>query len=287
MKRNNIFLKNLLFIFYTLSFFQIKGQDLSQKSSILFHKKIPYATEIRFITPNAHKHYDKIQILKLPGIRFHTMQFNGQMSRKIFRVLFKTNHCLRAEADYKYTTICSVTLKLLMKQSWVNAWSSGSFAKAIMTVSGPGFDGSSLSTSSLHKQIVLVIDGLKKATISQAELNEMKNNFISNADATLNRTPRHVANKMMNRLVDPPITADLLQVHEYPNIRGIPSQSLDKMYTKTITIKDCQLMIATCLRSPLEIFLIDNIVSHTEELIEIMKTFWKIFKLDARYKLSQ
>ncbi|RDB31298.1 hypothetical protein [Candidatus Similichlamydia laticola] len=258
-----------------------------KRNTILFYGNIPYTTETKFITENAHKYYNKIRTIKFPGIRFHTIQFNGRMGRKVFRILFKTNYCLRAEADYKYTTICSITMKMLMQQSWVQPWALGASAKSIMTVSGPGFDGSSVQTSDLHYQIMPIMTGLKTATLSQAELNKMKNSFMTHAEKTMHRTPQYVAERMLHRFIETPSTANLLQAHAFPEIRGIPSQAFNKRYANNVSLKECSEIIQDCLQAPLEIFFMDRTEPTAGDLIDALKPVWENIRPDTRYKLAQ
>ncbi|WP_108623924.1 hypothetical protein [Candidatus Similichlamydia epinepheli] len=292
-------------ILFLVSLFPLQviiGNLSYQKSSILFYGTTPYAVETKLITPNPQKYYDRIELIKFPGIRVHAIHFNGRMVRKAFRAILKTNYCLRAGANHRATTICTTAIKILLQQSWAKNLASMDSAKAIMTVSGPGFDGNSVHISDISKQLLPIIRGIKTATISQAELNTIENSFtkylhriygpVENSftkylNTELNRTPDGVANRMMSRLSEPPTTSNLIESSVYPYIRGIPSASLDKMHLKNLTIKDCENVISDWTRAPLEIFFMDNTKPTATEFIEAILPLWDELRPDTRYKLAQ
>ncbi|RDB31295.1 hypothetical protein [Candidatus Similichlamydia laticola] len=95
-----------------------------------------YTTSDSMLTPTGY--CDIVRVLRSSGLTIRFLQANSRLAKKAARVIFKVNHSLRAGAHYRYVTLYSTLMKMLLAQSWSTEWWSrpeNVNSKAILTTS--------------------------------------------------------------------------------------------------------------------------------------------------------
>ncbi len=269
--------------------FSLKApSNQSSTETPLFHNGIPYFTETLQTTSYGSPFQNTI-LVEIVGMRINYLRRNETMSVGFVRNVLKTNYSLRAGASYRDMLLASLTLRVIVRQSWRTAiWSNYhvNHTAAFMTTSGPAFDLANDPISVTISDHIRIVNEIKNTSISLAELNFVSN-FLGaeHANGINNKTPTTVADDFYNLFITKP-EVQRIDSRYHTRLQAFPYNAIGYMFANDFTVDDCNECLEDFRHAPIESQIIDDTIYTPENLIDEFKHLWAAHLPDTSYKAN-